>query len=73
MQPTRKTTIQTLLVESDECSVAVNFDFADERTERLPLFKDRKAKVIRWHNVLLLAYAYPVAPQAATLGHLIRG
>lgn len=73
LQPTRKTTIQSLLVESDECSVAVNFDFVDERAEQLPLVKDRKAKVIQWHDVLLLVYAHPVEPQAATLGYLIRG
>jgi len=65
--------IQSLSVESDECSVAVNFDFVDERAERLPLVKDRKAKVIQWHDVLLLVYAHPVEPQAAPLDYLIRG
>src|SRR5262249_3328922 len=73
LQPTRKTTIQTLLVESDECSIAVNFDFVDERAAQLPLVKDRKANVIRWHNVSVMVYAYPIAPQKATLGYLIRG
>ncbi len=71
--PTRKSTIQTLHVESDESSIAVNFDFVDERANLMPLVVERKAKIISWHDVSLLAYARPVAPQKAALGDLIRG
>jgi hypothetical protein len=73
IRPTRETVIQPVLADSDSTSLAVNFDFVDERAAGFPLVVERKAKIITWHSISLLTYARPVPAQPAALGYLIRG
>lgn len=71
--PSRSTRIQTLHFASDDCSIAINVDFVDERAQALPLVVERKAKIFSWREISMLVYAYAVPSQPATLGYLIRG